>query len=116
VNGTKQAPGPSDALRERLYGQASLDERAKEGGGNPHEPWRSFERARRLIRRDDSGQAVKVWYKIAIARSLTRTQYDELAGHTLAETRLPGLQPAADALRQLWRDFTDAEAARNRAP
>lgn len=50
---------------------------------------------------------------VAIARSLTGTQYGEFAGRQLTEPRAPGQRPAATALARLWGDFTTAETARN---
>jgi putative restriction endonuclease len=51
--------------------------------------------------------------EVVLAKSLAGSQYEELGGRQLVEPRTPSKRPAADALRQLWRDFTDAEAARD---
>ena len=61
-------------LRESLYGQASLDEVAKQTGGHPGEPWRSFDDARRLMRAGNPTEAVTVWRKVALTEGCSSRQ------------------------------------------
>jgi hypothetical protein len=74
VNGRKNAQGRADTLRNLLYGQASLDDWADQGAGNPEEPWTSFERARLLILTRNPGQALSIWRDIAFTDGLSSRQ------------------------------------------
>lgn len=88
-------PGSAGILGRFVYGDASVDEWAAQGGGDHGEPWPSFEQARQLARAGRPAEAARVWQQIASADGLESRQVLQ-AWHFL---RRAGLAPPPDRAR-----------------
>lgn len=78
-----------------VYGDASVEEWAAQGGGDHGEPWTSFEQARQLGRAGRTAEAARIWQQIASTEGLESRQVLQ-AWHFL---RHAGLVPPPEQAR-----------------
>jgi len=89
----KPADAP-DALRQTVYGDASLDVWTARGAGQPGQPWDSFEQAREMAQTGHRDEAVRIWRQIASAGGL-ESRHTLQAWHFLRQAGQPPLPDQA---------------------
>jgi hypothetical protein len=62
------------ALRQFVYGDASIEQWVAQGTDDPGEPWASFEQARQFVQGGQLAEAAAIWRRIASTENLESRQ------------------------------------------